>query len=74
MPRVINGDFARYAERACPVCGKKFSPLPDHALKIGKEGSRRLVCSYSCMRKWEKEHGWLTREEADKQKEEKRKG
>ncbi len=74
MPRVTNGDYARYAERACPICGKMFYPLPDHALKIGNEGSRKLVCSYSCMRKWEKEHGWLTRDEIRKQREEKRKG
>jgi hypothetical protein len=66
--------YNMYSEKKCPVCGKKFHPMPDHALRIGGEDSRQLVCTYSCMRKWEKEHGWLTREEIRKQKEEKRKG
>lgn len=68
------GNFAKYAERPCSQCGKIFQPMPDHALKIGDEGSRQLVCSYSCMRKWEKEHGWLRRDEVLQQREEKRKG
>ena len=38
----------------CPVCEKMFKPAPEHAYKIGKK-STRLVCSYSCARKWEKE-------------------
>lgn len=43
----------------CPVCGKKFLPAPEHAWKIGYESeaerNQNLVCTYSCMRKWEKE-------------------
>ena len=48
----------------CPICGKKFVPAPEHAWKIGSyntytaesdDGRRKHVCSYSCMRKWEKE-------------------
>lgn len=68
------GEHSRYAERACPVCGKMFYPMPDHALRIGAEGSRYLVCSYSCMRKWEKKQGWLRKDEVLQQREEKRKG
>ena len=67
-------NHSKYFEKNCAVCGKRFKPAPDHSLKIGAEGSRQLVCSYSCMRKWEKEHGWLRRDEIRKQKEEKRKG
>lgn len=37
----------------CPVCGKKFDPAPEHAYHI-KRSHRNFVCSYSCMRKWEK--------------------
>lgn len=66
--------YSMYTERACPICGKMFHPMPDHSLRIGGEGSRQLVCSYSCMRKWEKEHGWLRRDEVLQQREEKRKG
>lgn len=51
----------------CPICGKKFIPAPEHAWKIGKinlfknensnqEDRNKLVCTYSCMRKWEKEN------------------
>lgn len=42
----------------CPICGKKFIPAPEHYWKIGnyKLNTRTDdVCSYSCMRKWEKE-------------------
>ena len=44
----------------CPICGKKYIPAPEHAWKIGptkeRDGSRpTLVCSYTCMRVWEKE-------------------
>lgn len=44
----------------CPVCGKKFVPAVEHMWKIGCWGNigefRHVrVCSYSCMRNWEKE-------------------
>ena len=42
----------------CPICGKKFIPAPEHYWKIGQWGSEErtdVVCSYSCMRVWEKE-------------------
>ena len=45
--------------KECPVCGKKFIPAPEHYWKIGSHGGMdtrdTTVCSYSCMRKWEKE-------------------
>ena len=65
------GDHSRYTERACPICGKMFQPMPDHALRIGGENSRQLVCSYTCMRNWEKEQGWQRRDEILKQREKK---
>lgn len=44
----------------CPICGKHFVPAIEHMWKIGgwgdiSEERRRNVCSYTCMRKWEKE-------------------
>ena len=42
----------------CPICGKKFIPAPENYWKIGKFDFRTRtidVCSYTCMRKWEKE-------------------
>ena len=42
----------------CPICGKTFIPTPDWYWKIGDSGlntRNKNVCSYSCMRKWEKE-------------------
>lgn len=44
----------------CPICGKKFIPAPEHYWKIGTSAEgidtrTKNVCSYSCMRKWEKE-------------------
>ena len=43
----------------CPVCGKTFFYDPEHAWMIGygKNGyGGKKVCSYTCMRKWEKEN------------------
>lgn len=40
-------------ERICPICGKEFSPAPEHSYYIN--GNKlKLVCSYTCVRKWEK--------------------
>ena len=48
----------------CPVCGKMYFPAGEHAWRIGEYGERgKRVCSYSCMRKWEKEHHYKTRDE-----------
>lgn len=69
-----NGAYNVFVEINCAVCGKKFKPAPEHALKIGGEESRRIVCSYSCMRKYEKEHDFLRRDEILQKREKKRKG
>lgn len=37
----------------CPICGKRFLPAPQHAYKINGKYRGELVCTYSCMRKWE---------------------
>lgn len=42
----------------CKMCGKEFIPAPEHRWEIGEHGfeTRDIpVCSYTCMRKWEKE-------------------
>lgn len=44
----------------CPICGKHFIPAVEHMWKIGgwshiEDGRTEKVCSYTCMRKWEKE-------------------
>lgn len=46
----------------CPVCGKEFAPAIEHAWKIKVKNSKgqwtqnkKKVCSYHCMREWEKE-------------------
>ena len=40
----------------CPVCKKLFLPAPQHAYNISRFGTNwvRLVCSYHCMRDWER--------------------
>lgn len=52
-------DYLKQTE-TCPICGKAFVPAVEHMWKIGgwgNLGERRytVVCSYTCMRKWEKE-------------------
>ncbi len=39
----------------CPVCGKKFAAAVEHVYKIGTGHDKELVCSYTCMRNWQKE-------------------
>lgn len=45
-------------ERICPICKKEFLPAPEHAYDIILKGGggRKLVCSYHCMRQWEREY------------------
>jgi hypothetical protein len=41
----------------CPMCGKIFYAMPEHSYKVGNGGATdKLVCTYSCMRKYEKQH------------------
>ena len=42
-------------EHKCPVCKKTFIPAPMHIYKIGNANKPKLVCSYNCRCKWEKE-------------------
>lgn len=44
------------AEQRCPVCKKIFYSTPVHAYKIQVKNVKKKVCSYSCVRKWEKEN------------------
>ena len=61
-------------DQKCPICGKNFVPAPYHHWKIKKKKSKGVkwenVCSYSCMRVWEKE---VEKEEAKKEEEKKKK-
>ena len=40
-------------DRICPICGKKFVPAPFHIYRA----KARLVCSWACVRKFEKDNG-----------------
>lgn len=40
--------------RICPVCGREFRPAPEHVYVIGPPSARKPVCSYTCMRVWER--------------------
>lgn len=48
-------------QTTCPICKKKFFSTPDHAWKIGETIHAKKVCSYTCMRKWEKENYYKRR-------------
>ena len=43
-------------EVTCPICGKVFYPATCYmwGWKIGSETAPKLVCSYTCQRKWER--------------------
>lgn len=61
MARYDN-DWWKQPLTECPICKKKFAPAPEHYWKIGNANNRHLdsenrvhlVCSYTCMRVWEK--------------------
>lgn len=38
----------------CPICGETFRPAPQHIYAIGSPSMRKTVCSYTCMRAWER--------------------
>lgn len=51
----MSDSYTPWLMQICPICGKEFLPASQHYWRIGDVPSReRLVCSYSCMRKWEK--------------------
>ena len=60
MKKLVNKPMTVHLTRQsakCPVCGETFFYDPEHAWKIGKtDYHSKKVCSYSCMRKWEKEN------------------
>lgn len=47
-------------ERECSVCRKKFIMYPDWAFKQSFKSREKVFCSWSCMRKWEKNRGDAT--------------
>lgn len=49
-------------KRVCPVCGEVFELQPLHAYKVNTYVNDKFrcnvpVCSYSCRRKFDREHG-----------------
>ena len=46
--------FEKYdglTDRTCPICGRNFIPAPYHVYRVNNV----LVCTYTCMRKGERE-------------------
>ena len=43
----------KFVMKKCPICGKDFHPAPQHIYKIS---GNKVVCSYTCMRAWEKKN------------------
>jgi hypothetical protein len=49
----IKSDYCMGRECKCEVCGKRFIPTPEWVYRSAT--SHRLVCSYNCRCKTEKE-------------------
>ena len=47
--------YCHGGEHTCPICGKIFIAAQYHQWEAGYKTVAKLVCSYTCMRKWEKE-------------------
>lgn len=54
--------YAPGVEHRCPVCGGEFIPTAEWAYK---KRDRIYFCKWSCMRKWEEEHGKPNRRPPD---------
>ena len=54
--------------KTCPVCGKEFLPASQHYWRIGSRKGFKLVCSYTCMRQWEKNLWKVSRRKNDGKK------
>lgn len=59
-------------EVVCPICGKTFCPSVYHQWTIKKHWYWIPVCSYTCMRKWDREIS-IKNEEKTKKKTKKKK-
>ena len=51
----MNIHVSNMTELKCPICKKNFIPAVEHQWMIRKSNAYKKVCSYSCMRKWEKQ-------------------
>lgn len=51
----------------CPICGETFRPAPQHIYAIGSPSTRKPVCSYTCMRAWER--GKVAKKQKQKRRE-----
>jgi predicted nucleic acid-binding Zn ribbon protein len=45
-----------YRKHKCPVCGKEFGVMSTTYGWVYKIKNGKKVCSYKCMREWEKKH------------------
>lgn len=45
-----------YGAKVCPVCGKSFVPAPQHVYKIHVGDNDRKVCSWTCVRTYERKN------------------
>lgn len=58
--------------RKCPVCGRMYIPAPYHIYKVLIKTNYRLVCSWSCVMKHERELERLKKEKKQRKSNEKR--
>ena len=47
----------KITESICPICKKEYIPAPEHSYKIPTKKTFRKVCSYHCMRDYERRNG-----------------
>ena len=45
----------KISTRICPVCKKTFILAPEHVYKIRIQKDYKKVCSWHCVREWEKQ-------------------
>lgn len=60
-----------YNFKKCPICGREYIPAANHIYKIAQH---ETVCSWHCVRDWEKEQEARKRRNAGRKKREVRNG
>jgi hypothetical protein len=55
----------------CPYCGKKFCPAPYHNYSCTDGEKQRLLCSWTCMLRYEEKRDAQKRANAEKRRKKK---
>lgn len=56
MAYIDNDSAMTFGTRTCPICKRRFIATAEWVYKRGHYHNRKIFCSWSCTRKFDKEH------------------